>query len=147
MATVKLTKTKVDGLDPAEVGPQYLWDFELKGFGVRCTPAGVKSYVLQYRVGRGRGAPKQRVTIGRHGSPWTVDTARAEAKRLLGTVAHGGDPAAERQAARNAETLSELIDLYLAEGSAHKKPSTLAVDRARFEITSARIWESGRSPT
>jgi integrase len=133
MATVKLTKTRVDAVKPAAV-PVYLWDAELKGFGLRCSPAGIKSYVVQYRAGGGgRSSPKLRVTIGRHGSPWTADTARSEAKRLLGAVAHGGDPASERQAARKAETVSELIDLYLSEGCAHKKPSTIATDRPRFE--------------
>jgi integrase len=133
MATVKLTKTKVDALKASNV-PVYLWDRELKGFGLRCAPGGVKAYIVQYRVGGGgRSAPKQRITIGKHGSPWTADTARSEAKRLLGSIAHGGDPAAERQSARKAETISELIDLYLAEGCAHKKPRTLAADRARFE--------------
>jgi len=133
MATVKLTKARVDALKASGV-PVYLWDEELKGFGLRCTPSGVKAYIVQYRVGEGgRSAPKQRITIGKHGSPWTADTARSEAKRLLGFVAHGGDPAAKRQAARKAETISELIDLYLAEGCAHKKPRTIAADRGRFE--------------
>jgi integrase len=133
MATVKLTKTRVDALKAGDT-PAYLWDAELKGFGLRCTPGGVKAYIVQYRAGGGgRNAPKRRITIGKHGSPWTADTARAEAKRILGIVAHGGDPAAERQVARKAETISELIDLYLAEGCAHKKPLTLIADRGRFE--------------
>jgi len=89
---------------------------------------------VQYRVGRGgRGAKKPRVTIGRHGSPWTVEMAREKARRLLGLVAQGEDPAEEIQASRRAVTISELIDVYRAEGCAHKKPSTLIADRGRFE--------------
>jgi hypothetical protein len=53
-----------------------LWDSELKGFGIRVQKGGGKSYVLHYRVGTGRGAPLRKLTIGRHGSPWTPETAR-----------------------------------------------------------------------
>jgi integrase len=47
-------------------------------------------------------------------------------------VVQGVDPAADIRDARRAVTISELIDLYLAEGCAHKKQSTLVADRARF---------------
>ncbi|WP_314963885.1 Arm DNA-binding domain-containing protein [Bradyrhizobium cosmicum] len=54
------------------------------------------TYVLKYRVfGRQRF-----VTIGPHGAPWTRERARKEAKRLLGLVANGKDPAEERAKAR-----------------------------------------------
>lgn len=72
----------------------------MSGFGPLVTEAGAKSFVLKYRAGSGRAAPTRRVTIGRYGAPWTVEQARAEAKRLLGTVAHGGDPAAALADAR-----------------------------------------------
>ncbi|HEY3909638.1 MAG TPA: integrase arm-type DNA-binding domain-containing protein [Stellaceae bacterium] len=49
--------------------------------------------MVHYRIGVGRGAPLRKLTIGKHGSPWTAETARAEAKRLLALVAHGNDPA------------------------------------------------------
>ena len=61
---------------------EFLWDPELKGFGVKAEASGAKSYVLQYRLG-GRGSKVRRYTIGRHGSPWTPATARTEAERLL----------------------------------------------------------------
>jgi integrase len=52
---------------------------------------------------------------------------------LLGEVAKGTDPADKRQTDRKALTVAELCDLYLAEGVAHKKPSTLKADRGRIE--------------
>jgi hypothetical protein len=55
---------------------------------------GSKSYVLKYRAGRGRNAPQYRITIGKHGLPWTPEQARREALRLLGTIAAGDNPAA-----------------------------------------------------
>jgi len=126
----RITKRLVDGLAP-EATNVVVWDSEVKGFGVVCTPKGAKSYVLQYVVGSGRGAPKRRFTIGRHGSPWTPETARSEAKRLAGIVEAGGDPLAKRQADREVLTVSELCELYFAEGATHKKASTIKADKAR----------------
>jgi hypothetical protein len=103
-----------------------LRDSELKGFVLVVTPGGAKSYSIDYRTRSGRGSPKRRLTIGKHGSPWTPETARLEARRLLAEVAAGRDPAAARREERNALTFSELIDLYLAEGASHKKASTLS---------------------
>ena len=97
------------------------------------TPAGSRSYAVDYRAGSGRGSPKRRLTIGKHGSPWTPETARIEAKRLLAEVAAGRDPARARQEDRKALSFGELIDLYLSEGVSHKKPSTLKADCGRIE--------------
>jgi integrase len=129
----KITKRAVDKLEPYGGAEAVLWDTELKGFGVRVRSGGTKSYILHYRCGTGRAAPLRKFTIGKHGSPWTPELARAEAKRLLGNVAVGRDPAKIRQQDRAAFTFGYLIDLYLAEGVGHKKPSTLKTDRGRIE--------------
>jgi integrase len=93
-----ITKRAVDAVTPGEKDA-FLWDDELKGFGLKITPAGAKVYLVQYRTG-GRATPTKRVTIGRHGSPWTPTTARKEAKWLLGQVAAGADPAGEKRSQR-----------------------------------------------
>lgn len=131
MATRKITKRTIDALKPGDKDA-YLWDSELTGFGVKVTPAGTKTYLVQYRLG-GRKGRSRRVTIGRHGSPWTADTARTEAKGLLGQVAARQDPAEARTRERRDPTVAELCDLYLAEGCATKKVSTLATDKGRIE--------------
>jgi integrase len=125
----KLIKSYIDEREPAAKS-YTVWDSELSGFGLRIEPSGKKVYVLKYRVGGKQGW----YTIGRHGSPWTPDKARKEAKRLLGDVAHGIDPAEKRRADSAAISFAELCDLYLAEGVAHKKASTLRVDRGRIEL-------------
>jgi hypothetical protein len=116
----KLTKRVVDAAE-ADSGAAFIWDDEIKGFGLRIAPGGAKSYVLNYRAGRGRNAPQHRITIGKHGSPWTPELARREARRLLGAIAAGDDPAAARSAEARTMTLAALCDLYLAEGASHKK--------------------------
>lgn len=118
MPTSHITKQSVDAL---QAGPKdvFLWDDEFKGFGVRVTPMGAKSYVLQYRMG-GRETPSRRATIGRHGSPWTPVTARKEAERLSILVHQGVDPVqADHERRRQAVDLAfesyveAFVDLYL----------------------------------
>ncbi len=132
MPTRKLTKRSVDNAK-ANGRDTFYWDTEIKGFGLKVTPAGRKAYVCQYRAGGGRRGATRRYTIGIHGSPWTVDQARVEAKRILGLASNGKDPASAKQEQRAALTVAELCDLYLAEGCATKKASTLATDRGRIE--------------
>ncbi|MDE0372727.1 MAG: Arm DNA-binding domain-containing protein [Rhodospirillales bacterium] len=70
-----LTAQTVDTLQPRD--SRYIaWDDRLTGFGVRVHPTGLRSYLVNYRVGnRGRKAPKRRIFIGRHGLV-TADQAR-----------------------------------------------------------------------
>ena len=96
-----ITKSTVDAAEPGEKD-SFLWDSKTHGFGLKVTPAGAKVYICQYRTG-GRGSPTKRVTIGRHGSPWTPDAAKRKAKAILGAVAKGQDPAAEKRAIREAK--------------------------------------------
>src|SRR6516165_1537633 len=93
MAVANITKRAVDAAKTRSVD-SYLWDRELHGFGLKATPAGSKVYLVQYQLG-GRKGRTRRITIGRHGE-LTHTFARAEAKRLLGEIAAGRDPAAER---------------------------------------------------
>lgn len=92
MATGKITKSSVEAVAlPLSGKRAHLWDDTLKGFGVMVTDRGARSYLIQYRIG-GRGAPTRRVTIGKHGSPWTADTARSRARDLLHQVGTKIDP-------------------------------------------------------
>jgi integrase len=104
-----LTKRFIDSLEVTQTREIY-WDSALKGFGLLHLPSGVKTFVLDYRNADGR---KRRVTVGRFG-PLTVDEARSQARRLSGEVAKGGDPAAAIRARRQAPTVSELLDDYVA---------------------------------
>jgi integrase len=116
-----------------------LWDSKVAGFGARRQRSKAVAYVLLYRTPEGR---QRRLTIGRHGAPWTPDTARTEAKRLLGLVAGGQDPEADKQAKREAKTVAELCDLYMADAEAGrlltrmkrvKTVKTLLSDKSRIE--------------
>lgn len=124
---------EVEALQPG----QTVWDGRVTGFGARRQRDAI-SYFLMYRAG-GR---LRRVTIGRHRAPWLPETARREALRILGEVAIGEDPAAEKREGRRAETVAELCDRYMEAATTGrlwtrrgrpKKASTLALDRSRIE--------------
>jgi integrase len=115
---LSLTKSAVKAITPGS-SDQFFWDTDVRGFGLKVTPKGAKSYVLQYRMG-GREASTRRYTIGGHGSPWTPDQARDRAKELLRLVDAGQDPIVlDRQRRTDAVELAfdgyadRFVELYL----------------------------------
>lgn len=108
-----------------------IWDSELKGFGLRVSTAGLKTYFVWYRAGEGRSAARREYTIARHGE-MTPDEARVEAGKVLSRVRLGDDPQAKRHRARDEMDVAALCDLYLLEGAATKKPATLVSDKSRI---------------
>lgn len=126
-----ITKSLVDGL--AVTGKEYaVWDAKLPGFGVRVRPTGAKTFIVVYRAGSGRRAPFRRYTIGAVGKI-APDAARIRAKQILGAVAHGKDPAADRREERNTKTVGELADLFLTE-HVGKKLKTSTADFYRMLV-------------
>lgn len=133
-----ITKTDVDKLGPHSI----LWDIgkgSVSGFGVRRQRVHPVFFVKYSDGGRQRW-----LTIGKYGAPWTVDLARTEARRVLGLVASGDDPARRRDQAKNAlppATVSQLCDRYMVAAEVGailtrfnrpKKASTLEIDKGRI---------------
>lgn len=124
-----LTKTYVDRITP-DGRESFHWDETVKGFGVKVFASGVKSFVFQYRSAEGR---TRRFTIGRLSDTLTPEQARRRAKELLRSVLAGNDPQGERRTRREAWTVNELLDAYLASPRfAEKAESTQTVDRGRI---------------
>lgn len=92
---MKLTKSAVDKITPPTKSNQAFYrDDNLKGFAVRITNNGVKSFILEKLItGKVR-----RITLGRYGE-LTVEQARKQAQKLLGKIATGIDPIAEKKSA------------------------------------------------
>jgi integrase len=130
MPHAKLTKRAIDAIRPTARTEIY-WDTELRGFGLKVTPADRKIYIAQYRIA-GQGRRVVRLTLGAHGK-LTPEKARKLAKSHLGEAENGIDPAEAKRAARKDITISELCDLYLQEGVATKSESTKLRDRSRIE--------------
>ena len=147
----RIAKRTVDALRPGETA----WDAELKGFGVRRRGGAAAVYFVKCRVGGGRKARQRWVSIGKHGSPWTPDTARAEARRLLGLAGHGIDPKSLSEGDQRQVTVSEVCDRYL-EASPHivlpgkgrpKKVSSIEADRSNIERHVKPLLGSRRADT
>jgi len=128
MPKVKLTKTSVDKLSAMDADVIY-WDELFPGFGVRVKASGVKSYVIQYRnreTGRSR-----RKTLGQHGPLLSFNQAKELAKGYLSDVVRGHDPVATAGATRNAPTVANLSDDYLAKHAIPKKrPKSVQEDQS-----------------
>ncbi len=112
---ISITKRTVDAAHPADKR-YHIWDCELRGFGLRIEPSGIKTFVTKYRVGGGgRNAPQRIQTVGRFGT-LTAEEARRKAKVILGSVAAGADPAGDLAARRREMTMAALIDFYETHG-------------------------------
>lgn len=119
---MKLTKGFIDRDAVAPKGKDQIFyrDDELKGFALRVTSSGVKSFVVETQIGN----KVRRMTIGRYGKV-TAEQARTEAKKLLGKIASGIDPVAEwKQARAKTVTLKEVFEDYLKTRKA-LKPTTV----------------------
>jgi integrase len=111
----RVNKTAVDRLLPDAI----IRDDQLTGFGIR-RQLGKPVYFLQKRVnGRVRW-----LTIGPHGSPWTPESARKEAHRLLGAIAGGSDPAVQRKERLENPTVAQAAKQFETEHSPKLKPAT-----------------------
>jgi integrase len=86
MAVSKITMKTVEQLQRGS----RVWDTVVQGFGVRRQKDGAY-YYLRFR----RNGVQYMRSIGRHGSPWTPELARNEAKKLLGLAVSGDDPFAK----------------------------------------------------
>ena len=125
-----LTRRSIETLKPA-AKPWIAWDTKLTGFGIRIQPSGIRSFIVNYRAGSGgRKARNRRVVIGRYGTI-APEGARRLAQELLGRVAVGRDPAAERAEARGIPALDEAFAEYLG-ANPNRKESTERLYRGQM---------------
>lgn len=133
--TMRLTKTTVEAVEPG-IKDRFVWDERLPGFGLKVTPAGRRSYVVQYRP-RGR-AQARRITLGVHGQPLTAEKARERAEILLLRVRNGEDPAAAAQAER------EAADAATAKAQEQRFEAVLDSFIELYARPKNRRWEDSR---
>ncbi|HVS15504.1 MAG TPA: site-specific integrase [Thermoanaerobaculia bacterium] len=125
----KLTRAVVDAAtypyDPRSNRRHVVWDGELKGYGLRVYPSGVKRWVYRY-VLHGR---QRWYVIGRYPG-MTPEEARKRAKKASVAVDDGNDPATERRKARQRSmTVAELADEWMAD---HEPPTVKATTAGSY---------------
>ena len=126
----KLSDGIVKALQVPASGAKITYDADVKGFGVRVTAAGARAFILNYRTRLGR---ERRYTIGAF-PDWKTGAARAEAAELKKVIDRGGDPLGDIRAGRDAPTMADLCDRFLAEYLPRKRPSTQKSYRQQIEV-------------
>lgn len=133
---MKLTKTFVDKVDLPEKGQTFYRDELLKGFALRVTAGGAKSFIIEKRI-NGR---VKRKTLGKYGE-LTVEQGRNEAQKFLGQIATGNDPISEKKdKLAKTVTLSEAFELYLKVRSGLKETTIKDYRRIMNEIL--KDWQN-----
>jgi integrase len=154
--TDRLAKTLPAGIywDSSNASP--------KGFLLAVSPAGARSYRLNYR--RASDGVERRLTIGST-SAWSLAEARKRGAAIRRLIDQGEDPLGAAQEKRQAPTIAELIERFVAESLPRRAPRTqreytdmfkhhilpsigrlkvTAVERADLERLHARITGSGK---
>jgi integrase len=130
--SVKLTQALVRSIayERADGQPQFIWDTEHVGLGVRLTAGGARSFVLRYRVNG-----KQRLkTLGKT-TTHSVDDARIWARDGLSSADKGQDFQAVEERERALGTVGQLWSRYLNE---HVKVH--GADRSAKDLAS--LWRT-----
>ncbi len=114
----KITLSVVNAMAPNT----FVWDTDLKGFGVRRQLGTAITYLVRLQVD----GKRRYAVIGHHGQPtptgatWIPDTARKQALKVL------GDPSLALKApADTASTFKQVAELFLTKHGAKIKSTTL----------------------
>jgi hypothetical protein len=135
MSTRKLTKSYIDKLPIPERDKVFHRDTELKGFGLYVRSSDAKVFIVEKRIN----GKVKRITLGRYGE-LTAEQARKQAQAVLGKIAIGHDPIAEKkEQALKAVTLGQVFEDYLKARSS-LKPTTV-FDYRRVMRESFPDWQ------
>lgn len=134
---MRLTKLSVQKLpiplvsSKGKTSQKRYYDDSLKGFGIRVTSGGSKAFFVEKIIHN----KQKRMTMGHYPS-LTVEMARKEAQKLLGKIATGIDPIAEKKEAKTkAITLKEAFEDYLNARNSLKSTTALDYQRVLTRVT------------
>ncbi len=141
---VRLTDRFITSIIPPQQGCCIHRDDALKGFGVRVSTGGSKTFIVNYSTITGR---RRSMSIGRC-TVLSTKRARQRAREILAEAALGGDPARERQQLREEPTFEQLAAEYIDRHARGKRSSAEDIHIIHKDILNAlghfRISEIGR---
>jgi integrase len=109
-----------------------------RGFGVRVTAGGARSFVLNYRL-RGR---EYRTTIGK-ADEWSALKAVREARALRQRVDRGENPLDDRAPEVKGKTVGDVLDDFIARYAKAKLRSVSAIESAFERLVKPRVGKLG----
>jgi hypothetical protein len=109
MPVVNMTDRFVKTLKPGAQAVEW-FDEDTRGVSLKINPGG--SVTWYYNYTRCSDGVRRRVQLGKV-EALSVKDARLKARRTMGLVADGRDPADDRRADRQAMTVGELAEKYL----------------------------------
>jgi integrase len=126
---MNFTKATLEGILKRHDGQRkMLHDGKQAGLVAELRGAGVITFYLYKRIN----GPPTKIRLGRF-PEMTIDQARQQTIKLLGRIAEGQNPAAERRAARVEHTLGALFDHWL-ESHAKLHRRTWPEDKRQFDL-------------
>ena len=146
MAKIKLKKAVIEAATATLVDGKpkltFLWDSEQPGFGLQVTPAGTKSYVVQYRLN----GVSRRMSLGMASEAFPVEKARRRALEALSQVKADGIDVMQERTNRRAEqratqTLGELMRPYIEQGAGKRQKL-----KARTAVEYGKLFKNHIEP-
>lgn len=144
MASQSLTDRAVSSAKlPPHGEVRFLWDDDVRGFGMRLSYAGARTWIVQPRVLKNGVWIPRRISLGSYPDMGLKD-ARAAAKAAIGLAAQGIDPTAEPSRQReelieqSKNTFDGAVEKYLAAKGPGWRPSTLRGHKSILEGLSSR---------
>ncbi len=133
---LSFTTARLRSIVAPKKGRVYYRDTKQPGLQLCVTATGSKTFYFVRRID----SRPTRMQIGRHGDI-SLDQARRAARELVGQVASGHNPAAERRTRRQVATVGEAFTYYIDQhAQPHKR--TWKADQQQYDRYVKKRWHS-----
>ncbi|MHA6644580.1 tyrosine-type recombinase/integrase [Mesorhizobium sp. A623] len=134
MPTIELTDRFCLSAKPIDGKQTDYFDVNTKGLCLRVSPAGTRSWNLVYtKPGDGKRA---RMKLGRY-PEMKLGKAREKARDARGDIGEGTDPIVEKKELAASQTVSDMVDNYIARHASTKRSGDEIARRLRKNVSEA----------
>lgn len=121
LTDTRIQRAKVKRDEAGNPVTEYLWDATVRGFGLRVTPQGGRSFCMKFRDPQGKQAW---IHLGPYTGEKSLDEARAKASEYRTMLGNGLDPRIELKKAQDIPTFKEFVKDHLERQEKRLKPSS-----------------------